>query len=64
MNEIEAIIHYLEFHIKVLVKEMEPHVVPDKQHLLKEHTYDILKDIENTLSVQYLLDSVNKESNK
>lgn len=53
INEAEAVLGYLEFHLLKFVEETERHIAdPDVVGNLYNRAYDILRDFEVTLDTQ------------
>ena len=58
-DEIEAVLGYLEFHLIKFVEEMERHITdPDIIGGMYDRAYSILKDFEETLDQQHLIDRI------
>lgn len=64
-NEIQALLHYTEFHLITLVETMEHHITdPDIISGMYEHAHSALEDIAFSLETQYLLDNPNSSTTK
>jgi hypothetical protein len=56
-NQAEALLQYIEFHLLSFVEESEPMLAdPDAAGDLYDRAYAILADIEDTLTVQRLME--------
>lgn len=56
INEIEATLGYLEFHLIKFVESVEPHIIdPDVIGQMYEQAYSMLNDFEVTFNTQLLL---------